>query len=228
MSGGIAYIFDPDKNFQNKCNAASVDLLPLDKGEDIVFVKESLEEFMEETGSEVATRVLHSFETMKSCFVKVFPHEYQRALNELEMERNQIKNTTEKENGAIPVSNGYTEANEKLNGDLKENNQKTETVDEIHSNGTINGNDHGHKGTENNTHIEDKKETKCKEVADIEDAVSNVEMKKRKMEVLQKYDKVRGFVKYERENKPYREPKSRQNDWEEIFNFKHVRKGKMR
>ena len=48
MSGGIAYIFDPNSEFEAKCNKASVDLLPLEKAEDIAFMKESLEEFKTE------------------------------------------------------------------------------------------------------------------------------------------------------------------------------------
>ena len=48
-------------------------------------------------------------------------------------------------------------------------------------------------------------------------------MKKRKREVL--LDKTRGFVKYKRETKMYRDPAVRQNDWDEIFDFKHVRRG---
>ena len=35
----------------------------------------------------------------------------------------------------------------------------------------------------------------------------------------------RGFMKYEREKMAYRNPKTRQNDWNEIFDFKSVRKG---
>ena len=186
MSGGIAYIFDPSKEFPSKCNKASVDLLALESEDDITFMKSILEEFKAETGSEVADRILNNFDAMKECFVKVFPHEYQRALAELELEKQQAqsKSSTAIENGEAQVSNDNSESS----GD-------------------------------------DKKEGKCKDVADIEDSITNVEMKKRKMDVLQNYDKVRGFVKYERENKPYRLAKSRQNDWDEIFDFKHVRKG---
>lgn len=32
-------------------------------------------------------------------------------------------------------------------------------------------------------------------------------------------------MKYERETSAYRNPKTRQNDWDEIFDFKKVRKG---
>ena len=85
---------DPKKEFQAKCNKESVDLLPLEKEEDIKFMKETLDEFQRETGSEVASYILDNFEAMQTCFVKVFPHEYQRALIELEAEKQKLEKTT--------------------------------------------------------------------------------------------------------------------------------------
>ena len=158
MSGGIAYIFDPNAKFEAKCNKESVDLLPLENEDDIVFMKASLEEFRAETGSEVAARILDNFDTMKAFFVKVFPHEYQRALAELEIEQKQLEKTASLENQTnLPLEpNGHVE-----------------------SNGSVDGKKEGEDG-------EDKKSAKCKDVTDIEDAITNVEMKKRKMDVLQK------------------------------------------
>ena len=59
-------------------------------------------------------------------------------------------------------------------------------------------------------------------LADIEDSITDVNMKKKKMEVL---DKTRGFVKYDREKRLYQDAKNRQLGWEEIYDFKTVRKG---
>ena len=42
MSGGIAYIFDPNREFHAKCNKESVDLLPLQDEDDLAFMKEAL------------------------------------------------------------------------------------------------------------------------------------------------------------------------------------------
>jgi len=53
--------------------------------------------------------------------------------------------------------------------------------------------------------------------------IADMAMKKKKRETL--LDKTRGFVKYKRETKLYRDAKTRQNDWEEIFDFKNVRRG---
>ena len=46
-------------------------------------------------------------------------------------------------------------------------------------------------------------DSQSKPVKDIEDAIQNVEMKKRKMEVA--LDKTRGFVKYAREKRMWRD-----------------------
>ena len=234
MSGGIAYIFDPNNEFEKKCNTASVDLLSLENAEDIKFVKDTLQEFEKETGSEVARRILSNLEIMKKSFIKVFPHEYQRALVELEMEKKQVTKTLQngQEVNGFAVSNGSIELNGMVNGgntsQLAEGSKKValNNMSNGFSNGIKADSAHQNGGKEINGHTTGRKETKCKDVADIEDAVSNLEMKKRKVEVLQTYDKVRGFVKYQRENKPYRDPKLRQNDWDEIFDFKHVRRGK--
>ncbi len=42
MSGGIAYIFDAEGNFSEKCNKNTVDILPLELDEDIEFLVDIL------------------------------------------------------------------------------------------------------------------------------------------------------------------------------------------
>ncbi|XP_035214199.1 putative glutamate synthase [NADPH] [Stegodyphus dumicola] len=54
--------------------------------------------------------------------------------------------------------------------------------------------------------------TKTATVKDIEDVIPD------------NLDKVRGFMKYQRMTNPYREPSERLHDWNEIYNFKGVRK----
>ncbi|KAK6621297.1 hypothetical protein RUM43_011603 [Polyplax serrata] len=63
-------------------------------------------------------------------------------------------------------------------------------------------------------------ETKVK---DIEDAILDQDMQRRKLEKI--LEKRKGFVKYSRETGIYREPEKRLKDWDEIYNFDHVRKG---
>lgn len=60
------------------------------------------------------------------------------------------------------------------------------------------------------------------EIEDIESMVKDNEMIQKKTEIV--LDKTRGFVKYKRETKMYRDAEERQKDWDEIYDFKNVRK----
>ncbi|XP_076062641.1 uncharacterized protein LOC143037891 [Oratosquilla oratoria] len=82
MSGGIAYVLDPNNIFPLKCNQQMVELLPLEKTEDLNLVESILNEYVEKTGSEVASNLLVDWPEQASKFVKVFPYEYQRALRQ--------------------------------------------------------------------------------------------------------------------------------------------------
>ncbi|MCM5570867.1 glutamate synthase-related protein [Burkholderiaceae bacterium FT117] len=99
MSGGIAYVWDPDGQFESRCNTAMVGLdrvLPTSeqlqkvepavwhRGEcDEIILKELLERHFRFTGSEKARAILDDWERGRGLFVKVFPHEYRRALGEM-------------------------------------------------------------------------------------------------------------------------------------------------
>ena len=105
MSGGIAYVYDADGDFEKKCNLAMVALEPVlssaeqeskidrgiwhsvlrgGKGEtDEAILKKMIERHVGYTGSQRARAVLDDWNTSRSKFVKVFPLEYKRALGEL-------------------------------------------------------------------------------------------------------------------------------------------------
>jgi glutamate synthase (NADPH/NADH) large chain len=103
MSGGIAYVYDPDGDFAQKCNPSMVSLegvLPaaeqrLDQatwhsqhrdGEaeaDEIILKRLIERHFKHTGSTRARFLLDNWAEGRSKFVKVFPNEYKRALIEL-------------------------------------------------------------------------------------------------------------------------------------------------
>ena len=99
MSGGIAYVWDPEGQFESRCNTAMVGLdrvLPTSeqlqsvepavwhRGEcDEIILKELLERHFRFTGSEKARAILDDWERSRGLFVKVFPHEYRRALGEM-------------------------------------------------------------------------------------------------------------------------------------------------
>ena len=59
MSGGIAYVYDPDGTFASRLNREMVDLDPLDD-EDIEWLREIIRRHCAETGSAVAQRLLES------------------------------------------------------------------------------------------------------------------------------------------------------------------------
>ncbi|PKO83822.1 MAG: glutamate synthase large subunit [Betaproteobacteria bacterium HGW-Betaproteobacteria-11] len=96
MSGGIAYVYDLDGQFAQRCNLAMVALEkvspadrqgagePLHRGEsDATQLKRMLEQHVALTGSPRAKALLADWPRALVKFVKVFPHEYRRVLKEL-------------------------------------------------------------------------------------------------------------------------------------------------
>ena len=81
MSGGIAYVLDPDGTFAGHCNHELVGLRALDD-EDADGLRALVEEHERRTGSAVARRLLAEWEASRGLFVKVLPHDYERALAE--------------------------------------------------------------------------------------------------------------------------------------------------
>jgi len=82
MSGGIAYIWDRDKKFNRNCNAEMVELFNVESQEDIKELKMLIENHFQHTGSTVAKHVMDNWEKVLFEFVKVFPVDYRRALEE--------------------------------------------------------------------------------------------------------------------------------------------------
>jgi glutamate synthase (NADPH) large chain len=85
MTGGIAYVHDPETRFASLCNTELADLDPLE-GEDLLELRRLCEAHLEHTGSPVAERVLAEWERAAEQFVKVFPRDYKRVMVELEAE----------------------------------------------------------------------------------------------------------------------------------------------
>ena len=87
MSGGVAFIFDEEQDFAQRCNLGMVELEPMAEPEDIELVRDLLIQHAGYTGSEVAKRLLGDWEWAVGKFVKVMPVEYRRALREMEQAR---------------------------------------------------------------------------------------------------------------------------------------------
>jgi glutamate synthase domain-containing protein 3 len=81
MSGGIAYIYDYNGDFKNKCNTDMVQLEPLNEA-DLETVKALLGKHYKYTSSPVAENILSNFHKEAVRFVKVMPLEYKRVLKE--------------------------------------------------------------------------------------------------------------------------------------------------
>ncbi|RKR82965.1 glutamate synthase domain-containing protein 2 [Mucilaginibacter gracilis] len=81
MSGGIAWVYDPENTFTENCNTEMVDLDPL-SAKDKEQVVTLLRKHVQITGSTVAKTLLENWEESLLQFVKVFPKEYKRVLQQ--------------------------------------------------------------------------------------------------------------------------------------------------
>ncbi len=79
MSGGVAYVHDPDGRFPSRVNREMVDLDPLDQ-DDEAFLLTIVDRHRAETGSAVAERLLADWRRTVGRFVKVMPRDYKRVL----------------------------------------------------------------------------------------------------------------------------------------------------
>ena len=82
MSGGIAFVHDPDGDFHIRFNDGMADLEDLVEQEDIDLLHGLLTEHLQRTGSGPAQRILADWNTSVSQFRKVMPRDYRRVLQE--------------------------------------------------------------------------------------------------------------------------------------------------
>ena len=82
MSGGVAYVYDIDGNFEKRLNKEMVNLYRLmDSGdEDIAKVKSTIEKHVGHTGSERGAWLLDNWAAELPRFYKVMPRDYERML----------------------------------------------------------------------------------------------------------------------------------------------------
>ncbi len=80
MSGGIAYVWDPEGRLPDLCNMGALGLEAVSGAEDILELKTLIENHARYTGSMVARFVLDQWESSLGRFVKVMPTEYKRVL----------------------------------------------------------------------------------------------------------------------------------------------------
>ncbi len=94
MSGGIAYVYDPDNKFVNGlCNTETIEFEDI-TSEDANELKASIEKHELYTNSSVAKELLSDWDKSLGNFVKVMPIEYKRALKRLETEEQMVEELT--------------------------------------------------------------------------------------------------------------------------------------
>ena len=98
MSGGIAFVYDPDGQFAENVNYEMVDLEQLDQSDE-AWLRETVQRHRDYTASEIADRILSAWSTEVSHFRKVMPRDYKRVLSVLEEAK--AKGLTEDETAEI-------------------------------------------------------------------------------------------------------------------------------
>ncbi|HRA87383.1 MAG TPA: hypothetical protein PK992_04920, partial [Planctomycetaceae bacterium] len=87
MSGGVAYVYDPDHKFLVNCNLGTVELEEVTEEADIQELKALIENHSRLTGSAVAKQILDSWKNSLQHFHRIMPVDYKRALKELAAEQ---------------------------------------------------------------------------------------------------------------------------------------------
>ena len=94
MSGGIAYIYDPENKFTNGlCNTQSIEFETIDT-KDAEELKALITKHVLYTKSNRGKELLENWNTSLNNFVKVMPIEYKRALKRLETEVPMVEELT--------------------------------------------------------------------------------------------------------------------------------------
>ncbi len=105
MSGGVAYVYDPEGVFEKRCNLAMVDLEHVlahteqsesvdienwhsmtsggERETDETILRRLIENHYRYTGSLLSRDLISDWSRARKAFVKVMPKEYRRALKEL-------------------------------------------------------------------------------------------------------------------------------------------------
>ncbi len=86
MSGGIAYVYDPERRFDSRCNLDMVDLELVTEPKDAEELRNMIMLHVQFTGSDRARSIMENWEACLPFFVKVFPMEYRRVLGKMSKE----------------------------------------------------------------------------------------------------------------------------------------------
>ena len=82
MSGGIAFVYDDEGDFEIRFNSGMADLEPVAEPEDVATLRSMVEDHLNYTGSAPAKRILDNWEDALPRFKKIMPRDYRRILEE--------------------------------------------------------------------------------------------------------------------------------------------------
>ena len=194
MSGGIAYVLDTAHTFASKVNLEMVELGKVTDPREIAALRSLIEDHRHYTHSEVADRVLNDFHHLLPLFVRVMPMDYKRVLEEQKAKEIEDK----LRHSFIDLVPSRTASQVDLASEGLEDIllPKEPLAASLPSPTTPRGR---HEPS----------------IVDLEDSLVDESQTKQRMNKL---DKTRGFMKYQRLGEAYRPPRKRVKDWKEISN----------
>ena len=80
MSGGIAYVLDPDDTLYKRLNKDMVSLEPVTDKYDVQELKNLIDEHVKNTGSKKGEKILSEFADTLKHFKKIIPHDYKKMI----------------------------------------------------------------------------------------------------------------------------------------------------
>jgi glutamate synthase (NADPH/NADH) large chain len=90
MSGGVAYVYDPDGELPDNLNTEMVDVESPDE-DDAEFLHSIIQAHVDATDSAVGQRILSDWRGQQRHFVKVMPRDYKKVLQAIaEAERDGV------------------------------------------------------------------------------------------------------------------------------------------
>jgi glutamate synthase domain-containing protein 3 len=89
MSGGVAYVWNPNDTLLANCNLGMVELEKVEADEDVVELRNLIEKHRDYTGSAIASEILGRWEKSLPHFTKVMPTDYKRVLEEKKIRTHQ-------------------------------------------------------------------------------------------------------------------------------------------
>ena len=90
MSGGIAYVYDPNNTFESLSNTDTFEIEALEFLEEISELKGLIENHLKYTDSTVAKDILDNWEQELNNFRKVMPSDYKRVLQEMSFKEKKV------------------------------------------------------------------------------------------------------------------------------------------